>query len=350
MTTYTQLQLTRPIIQAPMAGGASSPQLVAAVSNAGGLGSFACGMISPQQMREGVAHIRSLTSKAFALNLFILPESVQPDAASLAASKAWLDPALRQVGLSMPAPAAWSQSFQAQFATLLELAPTVASFAFGILNSAQVTALKQRNILVIGTANSVEHMQAWLDVGADAVIVQGVEAGGHRGGPTELAAAQELALDDLLAACRPLTDKPLIAAGGIMNSERISALLEAGANAVQMGTVFLCSDECGASAVMKQALWQRRDQPTRLTRLFSGKPARGVVNAWMQQLAEHESDTLPYPYHNALTTPLRTWANQANEPDYLALWAGTGLPHIQKTSAANILDALYPVVATESAS
>ena len=117
-----------------------------------------------------------------------------------------------------------------------------------------------------------------------------------------------------------------------------------------MGTVFLCSDECGASSVMKQALWQRRDQATRLTRLFSGKPARGVVNAWMAQLAEHEGDTLAYPYHNALTTPLRTWANQANEPDYLALWAGTGLAQMQKTSAINILDALYPIVVSESAS
>ena len=135
-----------------------------------------------------------------------------------------------------------------------------------------------------------------------------------------------------------------------MDAERIQALLAAGADAVQMGTVFLCSDESGASSVMKQALWQRRDQTTRLTRLFSGKPARGVVNAWMAQLAEHESDTLGYPYQNALTTPLRTWANQANEPDYLALWAGTGLAQMQKTSAINILDALYPIVVSESTS
>ena len=155
MTTFAQLQLSRPIVQAPMAGGPSSPQLVAAVSNAGGLGSFACGMISPQQMREGVSQIRSLTSKPFAMNLFVLPESVQPDAEALNASKKWLEPALRQVGLSMPTPASWSQSFQAQFASLLELAPTVASFAFGILNAAQVAALKQRNILVVGTASTL---------------------------------------------------------------------------------------------------------------------------------------------------------------------------------------------------
>ena len=350
MTTFAQLQLTRPIVQAPMAGGPSSPQLVAAVSNAGGLGSFACGMISPQQMREGVSQIRSLTSKPFAMNLFVLPESVQPDAEALNASKKWLEPALRQVGLSMPTPAAWSQSFQAQFATLLELAPTVASFAFGILSAAQVAALKQRNILVVGTANSVEHLQAWAAIGADAIVVQGLEAGGHRGGPTELPLEQELNLDELLAACRPLTELPLLAAGGIMDAERIQALLAAGADAVQMGTVFLCSDESGASSVMKQALWQRRDQATRLTRLFSGKPARGVINAWMQQLAEYEGDTLGYPYHNALTSPLRTWANQANEPDYLALWAGTGLAHMQKASALHILDALYPVEVSESAS
>ena len=177
----------------------------------------------------------------------------------------------------------------------------MASFAFGILNAAQVAALKQRNILVVGTANSVEHLQAWEAIGADAIVVQGLEAGGHRGGPTELPPEQELNLDNLLAACRPLTELPLLAAGGIMDAERIQALLGAGADAVQMGTVFLCSDESGASNVMKQALWQRRDQTTRLTRLFSGKPARGVVNAWMQQLAEHEGDTLGYPYHNALT-------------------------------------------------
>lgn len=133
-----------------------------------------------------------------------------------------------------------------------------------------------------------------------------------------------------------------------MDAERIQALLGAGADAVQMGTVFLCSDECGASSVMKQALWQRRDQATRLTRLFSGKPARGVVNAWMAQLAEHEGDT--YPYQCLLTTPLRTWANQANEPDYSGFAGGTGLAHMQKASALHIPDALYPVEVSESAS
>lgn len=350
MTTFTQLQLSRPIVQAPMAGGPSSPQLVAAVSEAGGLGSFACGMLSPQQMHEGVAHIRSLTHKPFAINLFVLPEATSPDAASLAACKKWLEPALRQVGLTMPNPTSWSQSFSAQFACLLELAPTVASFAFGILTAEQVAALHQRNILVAGTANNPEHLRQWLAVGADAVVVQGVEAGGHRGGVGELALADEMDLDALLAACRPLTDKTLIAAGGIMDKARIETLLAAGANAVQLGTAFLVCDESGASAVMKQALWQRRSQTTQLTRLFSGKPARGIANAWMVQLAEHEHDTLPYPYHNALTTPLRTWASQANEPDYLALWAGTGVAHVQQGPVRHILDALYPLEATETAS
>lgn len=350
MTTFTQLQLSRSIIQAPMAGGPSSVQLVAAVSNAGGLGSFACGMLSPQQMREGVAHIRQLTAKPFAINLFILPEASTPNSEQLAQNQSWLEPALRQVNLGFPQPTAWAPSFQAQFGCLLELAPTVASFAFGILSKQQVDALHQRNVLVVGTANSAEHCQMWLEVGADAIVVQGIEAGGHRGGVTELPLEQERSLDDLLADCRPLTDKPLIAAGGIMNAQRITQLLNAGADCVQLGTAFLCSDESGASAVMKNALWQRRHQPTRLTRLFSGKPARGIVNAWMVQLAEHEHETLPYPYLNALTAPLRTWANQANEPDYLSLWAGTGVAAMQKGSVVQILDQLHPIVVTETTS
>lgn len=344
MTTYTQLNLSRPIIQAPMAGGPSSPQLVAAVSNAGALGSFACGMLSSQHMREGVAHIRQLTNKPFAINLFVLPEPTTPDADALARSKQWLEPALRQVGMGFPEPSSWSHSFQEQFATLLELNPTVASFAFGILSTEQMNALHQRNIMVVGTANSVEQVQQWLDIGADAVVVQGLEAGGHRGGPFELQLEQEQPLDALLAACRPLTDKPLIGAGGIMTRERIQTVLAAGADAVQLGTVFLLTPESGASAVMKQALWQRRNQPTRLTRLFSGKPARGIVNAWMQQLQEYEPTTLPYPWHNALTTPLRTWANQANEPDYMAMWAGMGISQVQNgRTAAAILDELSPI-------
>ncbi|AUZ05358.2 MULTISPECIES: NAD(P)H-dependent flavin oxidoreductase [Vitreoscilla] len=335
------LPLHYPIIQAPMAGGASSPQLVAAACEAGALGSLACGILSPEQMVQQAQHIRTLTQHAFAMNLFILPEPTPPSAPSLQAAKLWLEPAFNQLGLDFPTVPTWSQSFHAQFETLLQLQPAIASFAFGILTSAQAQALQQKNIRIIGTANSPAHLQAWLDVGADAVVLQGIEAGGHRGGPTELAIEDEYHNLDLLQACRAITDKPLISAGGISQAQQVQDYLAHGADAVQIGTAFLCATESGASSVMKQALWDKRHQKTRLTRLFSGKNARGIENTWMQTLAAYEQDALPYPYQNALTSPMRAWADRHQQAEYLSLWAGTGVAHMRQQSVAEILQYLY---------
>lgn len=331
-----------------MAGGPSSPQLVAAVCEAGALGSLACGMLSPEQIVQQTQQIRTLTQKPFAMNFFILPEPTPPDAQCLQDAQTWLEPAFQQLGLEFPHVQTWSQSFNAQFETLLQLQPAVASFAFGILTPEQAQALQQKNIRIIGTANSPAHLQAWLDMGADAVVLQGVEAGGHRGGPTELTIEDEYHGLDLLQTCRPLTDKPLISAGGIAQAEQVRQYLEQGANMVQIGTAFLCATESGASNTMKQALWDKRHQKTRLTRLFSGKNARGIVNTWMQTLAAHEQDALPYPYQNALTTPMRAWANQNQQAEYLSLWAGTGVAHMRQQSAAEILQYLYADIDTDA--
>ena len=346
------LALRLPIVQGPMTGS-DTPALAAAVSAAGGLGMLGCGMRSPAAIAEAAAEVRRRTDRPFGLNLFV-QDTPAPDAATVDAALARLAPLYAEFGLTPTVPARWCEDFAAQFEALIAARPAVASFTFGILNPAQVERLHQAGCTVIGTATTVAEAVAWADVGADAVVASGMEAGGHRG--TFLASQAGAAAPSLadfaaamvgtLALVPPCVDAlaprglPVIAAGGIMDGRGIAAAQALGAEAVQMGTAFLACDESGIGPAYREALARATATDTRTTRVFSGRPARGIVNAMMDRLQAHETTVPAYPVQNALTGALRRASAEAGRADHLSLWAGQGVAAVRPLPAASLVATL----------
>lgn len=336
-----------PIIQGPMAGGACTPALVAAVSNAGGMGSLAGSLLSPHAIEQQVAEVRALTERPFLLNLFI-QETPAPTPGELAHATELLRPIWEGLGWeTLPMPKQWCQDFAPQFDMLVELRPAAASFTFGILTETQVERLHSAGIFVIGTVTTVQEALAWENVGADAVVASGIEAGGHRGtfiGPQEEAT---MSTKQLWPALAEEVDIPLIAAGGIMTGVDINEALSLGAQAVQMGTAFLVCDESGIHPAYKHRLICAGDAPTRLTRAFSGRYARGLVNRFMQQMQGVEALVPAYPVQNALTGSIRAAAAVNGDTELMSLWAGAEVGRARPMSAAKLMQTLVAEMRTE---
>ncbi|WP_373989787.1 NAD(P)H-dependent flavin oxidoreductase [Duganella sp. BuS-21] len=329
-----------PIIQGPTAGGFNTPAQVAAVSNAGALGSLACSLLSPDVIRAQTAQIRALTDRPFCLNFFV-QDTPSPSAEDVEQAKQWLKPFWSELGWAeLPTPAKWCEDFSAQFETLIELRPVVASFTFGILSAQQIQRLHEAGIFVIGTITHADEALAWESRGVDAVIASGVESGGHRGtfiGPQEDAT---LGTFEMLPTVVAAVNIPVIAAGGIMDGADIRRALDGGAQAVQMGTAFLVNDEATLSVGYKQRLLNAGDQPTRLTRAFSGRYARGLDNRFMREMASIERQIPPYPVQNALTSPIRAEAAKRGETELMSLWCGTGVARARPMPAAKLVETL----------
>lgn len=335
------LGIELPVIQAPMAGGATTPELVAAVSQAGGLGSFAAALLSPVAMRDAVARVRALTDRPFNVNLFVLDEP-GPSPDELAAAQARLAPYRAALGLEPEAavPERFCESNRAQIEALIELAPPVASFTFGVLDAATVARLHDAGSFVVGTATTVAEALAWEACGADAVCMQGAEAGGHRGTFLGDFEQSSIGLMALLPQAVAALDVPVIAAGGIMDGRGIAASLLLGAQAAQLGTAFLCCPESGIHAAWKAAILEAGDDSTRLTRVFSGRHARGIVNAFMDELRDDEAAVPAYPVQNALTGELRRAATAQGRTDFMSLWAGQGAGLARELPAAELVGVL----------
>ncbi|GAO25982.1 2-nitropropane dioxygenase [Alicycliphilus sp. B1] len=323
-TLLQRLNISLPIIQGPMTGS-DTPQLAAAVSQAGGLGMLGCGMRSPEAMAQAAAAVRAATGKPFGMNLFVL-ETPRPDAAEVAAAMDRLAPLYARFGLPPEAPARWCEDFAAQFDALIAARPAVASFTFGILSAAQVRRIQsEAGSFVIGTATTPAEALAWQEVGADAVVASGMEAGGHRGtfqGDWEGSLIGTL---PLVPTCVDTLKIPVIAAGGIMDGRGIAAAQALGAQAVQMGTAFLACPESSIVPAQRAAMAAAQATDTRLTRIFSGRPARGILNQAMRSLQPQEADIPAYPVQNALMGPIRRAAAQAGDAGHIALWAGQGV-------------------------
>ena len=332
------LSLRLPIVQGPMTGS-DTPALTAAVSGAGALGMIGAGMCSPAAISEAAAAVRRQTHRPFGINLFV-QNTPTPDAAVVAQALERLAPLYAELGLPVALPARWCEDFGAQFEALLAARPAVASFTFGILASAEVARLKAAGCYVIGTATTVAEALAWAEVGADAVCASGMEAGGHRGSFLGDFAASMVGTLALVPQCvnalRP-RGVAVIAAGGIMDGRAIAAAQALGAEAVQMGTAFLVCDEAGIAPAYRQALCRASATDTRTTRIFSGRPARGIVNRMMEQLQPFEDQVPAYPVQNALTGALRRAAAQAGNADYLSLWAGQGVAAVRPMPAAALV-------------
>ena len=330
-----RLGIALPIIQGPMTGS-DTPALAAAVSSAGGLGMLGCGMRSPAAMAEAAAAVRQQTDRPFGMNLFV-QATPTPDEATVQTAMERLAPLYAELGLQPQRPTQWCEDFAAQFEVLVALRPAVASFTFGILDAAQVARLHAAGCLVVGTATTVAEARAWAGVGVDAVCASGTEAGGHRGTFLGDFAASQVGTLALVPQCVDAVDIPVIAAGGIMDGRGIAAAQALGAQAVQMGTAFLACPESGIGPAYRQALAQAQDTDTRLTRVFSGRPARGIVNAMMEALAAEEDRVPAYPVQNALTGALRRAAAAQGRTSHLSLWAGQGVAAVRPLPAAQLV-------------
>lgn len=337
-----RLGLSYPIIQAPLAGGGDTPALVAAVCEAGGIGFIGAAYLTPAQITEAGREVRERTKRPFGINLFA-PARAPALPKNAAAALERVAPYYRELGVAGPAmPVAPADAFDGQLAAALESGASAFSFHLGILPPEAIAAIKRRGLFLAGSATTVEEALALERAGVDAVIAQGAEAGGHRGTFLGEFETGLVGIMSLVPQVRDAVRVPVIASGGIMDGRGIAAALALGAEAVQMGTAFLTCDESGIPAAYKEAILGAREHETRVTRAFSGRPARGIVNRFMTEVERGASDDaiLPFPLQNALTRPLRAAAAQQGKAEYLSLWAGQGVRMARRQPARALVERL----------
>jgi nitronate monooxygenase len=331
------LGIELPIIQAPMAGVQGSAMAVA-VSNAGGLGSLPCAMLSPQALSSELEALRAGTTRPYNVNFFCHAPPT-PDAAREAAWREALTPYARELGIdlaSVPA-GAGRLPFSAEAAELLEaFRPAVVSFHFGLPDPALLARVKSGGAKVLSSATTVEEAR-WLEArGVDAVIAQGLEAGGHRGHFLSHDLTLQQGTLTLLPQIVRAVRVPVIAAGGIASAAGVRAALALGAAGVQVGTAYLLCLEATTSAVHRAALAGEDAHHTALTTLFTGRPARGIVNRLMRELGPLNAAAPAFPLATAAIAPLRAAAEKAGRGDFSPLWSGQNTSGCAAVSAAKL--------------
>jgi nitronate monooxygenase len=323
--------LDRPIVAAPMAGGPTTGALAAAVSGAGGLGFLAAGYLTPERLADEIAELRRLTERPFGVNLFVpSPSTAEPVAVE--AYVARLQPEAARLGVALGEPRWSDDGWDAKLEVVLEARPLVVSTTFGLPPASAVERLHARSIALWCTVTTPDEAAQAAAAGADALVVQGAEAGGHRGSFVD-GDDEPIALIPLLRLVRDLVDLPLVAAGGIADGPGVAAVLAEGARAAQIGTAFLLAPEAGTSDVQRRAL--DGDAPTALTRAFSGRRARGIVNRF---LLEHSREApSAYPEVHYLTAPLRAEARSTGDAGTVNLWAGQAYRRAERAPAAELV-------------
>ncbi|MFE9097726.1 nitronate monooxygenase [Streptomyces sp. NPDC007264] len=352
-TALTDL-LRHPIVQAPMAGGVSVPQLAAAVSEAGGLGFLAAGYKTADGMYQEIKQLRGLTGAPFGVNLFMPQPDPGAGTGSAGAAAAALPSAaaVEVYANQLAGEAAWYETelgdpdsgrddgYDAKLAVLLDNPVPVVSFHFGVPAPDVLDSLRRAGTLTLVTATTVDEALTVQRAGADAVIVQGLEAGGHQGTHRDLLENDPcgIGLLSLVAQVRESVRIPLVAAGGIMRGSQIAAVLAAGADAAQLGTAFLATPESGAHPLHKRALTDPLFVRTELTRAFSGRPARALVNRFMREHGPYAPAAYPEVHH--LTSPLRKAAAKSGDAQGMALWAGQGHRLARELPAGQLVEVL----------
>jgi nitronate monooxygenase len=337
-----RLGLRHPIFQAPLAGGGDTPELVSAVAEAGALGFIGAAYLSPREIAEAARAVRQRTKRAFGINLFAPLPPVAPPT-DIAAALARVAPYFAELGLPAPeVPTQAANTFSEQLAAALDSGAAVFSFTFGIPPAEVLDAIRSKGMMFMATATTVEEAVAVERAGAEAVIAQGSEAGGHRGTFSSDFASGMVGTIALIPQMVDAIDIPVVASGGIMDGRGIAAALALGASAVQLGTAFLPCHESGVPEVYKLAILNSREDQTRLTRAFSGRLARGIINRFMTEMdaGAAEEMVLPFPFQNAMTRPLRSEAARQGRSEFLSLWAGQGVTMARRQSAGALIDRL----------
>ena len=322
-----------------MAGGVTTPALVAAASSAGALGSFGFAYTQPEAMQRDVEAVRALTNAPINLNFFVnaqpAPIATEVQSGALEAVAGYY----QALGLPAPTPvrAPYAPDLNAQLAMAEDIKPEVLTFHLNDLPAERLHRLRKLGIKTGGSATCVAEAQHLEALGVDFIVAQGAEAGGHRGtfqrNPYE-AMTGTLALTRLIVRAVKI---PVVAAGGIMDGAGIAAVLALGAQGAQLGTAFIPCTESGASRIHKESLLAAREDTTLVTEKFTGKPARGLVNRYMREMQARNAPQLAFPAQGVLSGPLRAASGKARNPDFLAMWAGQAVPLARSLPAAELI-------------
>lgn len=336
----SRLDARLPIIQAPMAGGSNTPELVAACCNAGILGSLGVPYSEPDEIEKTIAAIRKLTDKPFNVNVFApgWDETLRVDASPMLE---FLSPFYTEAGAGEPKlPSRAMPKFEEQAELLVREKLPIVSFTMGLLPDPVTQQLKANGTFIIGTATTVNEALALERSGVDAIVAQGSEAGGHRGAFTSTHPESPVGTMALVPQIVDAVRVPVIASGGIMDGRGIVAALALGASAVQMGTAFLVCEESGVSDTYKQAMLRAKEDETVVSNVFSGRHARVLENRYIREMRSAAVQPLPFPWQNAMTGPLRKAAEKQNNTDLIAVYAGQGLRLLRAIPAAELISAL----------
>ena len=326
-------RLAVPIVQAPMAGGPSTPRLAAAVSGAGGLGMLAAGYRPAEALREDLAEARGLGARVLGVNLFAAPDERAADPEAVARYADAIAADLRRAGVAAGPPRSDDDGLASKLELLLAEPVDVVSFTFGRPDRAAVAGLQAAGSAVWVTVTTPAEARQAVAAGVDALVVQGLEAGGHRGSFVDDDGRDEPGLLALLQLVRDAADVPLVATGGIADGRGIAAVLAAGARAAQLGTAFLLCPEAATSAPHRAAV--ASPAPTALTRAFTGRLARGIENRFLREHSGHAPRAYPEVHH--VTAPLRAHGRAVGDGEVLNLWAGQAHALAREVPAAQLV-------------
>ncbi|MGC5772900.1 NAD(P)H-dependent flavin oxidoreductase [Paenibacillus pabuli] len=315
-----------PIVLAGMAGIPHMVPMVSAVSNAGGLGTLGAAYMSPSDIKEAIRGIRKLTQEPFSINIFSVMGADQYSNFNQVNES--LNGIRTSLGISHPVvnDIRTPDYFEEQFKILLDEKVPIVSTTFGLISEKLMEKAKRAGIQIVNTATTVDEAVQAEQRGCDVIVAQGTEAGGHRG-TFDVSSRPMGANIGTMALVPQIVDRvkiPVIAAGGIMDGRGLVAALSLGAQGIQMGTRFLTAAESGVHPAYKKALLESTEESTVVTNAFSGRPARGITNAFIRRWDENHIEPLPFPTQNTLTRDIRNASSRLNNPDYMALWAGQG--------------------------
>jgi nitronate monooxygenase len=338
------LGIQYPILQGPFGGNLSSAELVSTVSNAGGLGGYGAYTLSPQEIIEVDQKIKAATNRPYNINLWVSDTDAVDGMVSdeqFKKAQELFRPYFEELGIDLPEkPAPFKSCFENQVEVVLRQRPPVFSFIFGIPSADILEQCRRLGIVTIGAATTLDEAIALESAGVDMIIASGFEAGGHR--PSFLAPAESFTTGTfvLLQLIKEKVKTPVIAAGGIANGKGVAAALTLGADAVQIGTAFLATDESNASAMHRQMLFSGAAKYTTLSRAFTGRLGRGITSRIAKDLINKENIFLPFPLQKQLISHISKAAREQEKWDLILFWSGQIAPVLKHTKAAALMSAI----------
>jgi len=335
------LTIDYPILQGPFGGNLSSVELVATVSNMGGLGGYGAYTLSPQEIIDVDNKIKASTNKPYNINLWVSDTDAPNGMITVEQYEVAVKifkPYFEEVGINLPEkPTPFISKFENQVQTILDIRPKLFSFVFGIPSADILEQCRKLGILTAGTATTLDEALVLESAGVDMIVASGLEAGGHR--PSFLASAESSTTGTfvLLQLIREKIKTPVIAAGGIANGKGVAAALVLGADAAQIGTAFLATDESNATPIHKQMLFSDAAKYTILSRAYTGRLGRGITCPIAEDLIHKENNFLPFPLQSQFMSHLRKAAIEQEKWDMILFWCGQIAPVLRHTKAAELM-------------